>query len=228
VTSSNSGNFNSYFDDPYFNTDNGCAESDYVFLQGNSLTQRWRKQDQLRIGELGYGTGLNLHLLLTRMLEDPECRVTKLYYSSLEKYPLSMDAAKNILAPFSKRIIPLIEELYPKKGTPWYGKNLNLGKMELYFQLCVSDIRDYFTPPPFADGFPADAWFLDGHDPKKNPRMWSEEVFLELHHRSHSTTSFATFTAAGAVRRALAAAGFKVERIKGYGNKRHMIRGWVE
>jgi len=34
----------------------------------------------------------------------------------------------------------------------------------------------------------------------------------------------ATYTAAGFVRRALADAGFEVERTKGYGRKRHMTR----
>jgi tRNA U34 5-methylaminomethyl-2-thiouridine-forming methyltransferase MnmC len=34
----------------------------------------------------------------------------------------------------------------------------------------------------------------------------------------------ATYTAAGHVRRALAAAGFDVTRVAGYGRKRHMTR----
>jgi two-component system cell cycle response regulator len=37
--------------------------------------------------------------------------------------------------------------------------------------------------------------------------------------------SFATYTAAGFVRRGLQAAGFQVERRAGYGHKRHMSRG---
>jgi tRNA U34 5-methylaminomethyl-2-thiouridine-forming methyltransferase MnmC len=37
--------------------------------------------------------------------------------------------------------------------------------------------------------------------------------------------SFATYTAAGAVRRALSEAGFFVERRTGFGRKRHMTVG---
>ena len=37
--------------------------------------------------------------------------------------------------------------------------------------------------------------------------------------------SFATYTAAGHVRRALAAAGFAVTRAPGFAGKRHMSRG---
>ena len=37
--------------------------------------------------------------------------------------------------------------------------------------------------------------------------------------------TFATYTAAGHVRRALCDAGFSVRRVKGYGRKRHMSVG---
>jgi tRNA U34 5-methylaminomethyl-2-thiouridine-forming methyltransferase MnmC len=37
--------------------------------------------------------------------------------------------------------------------------------------------------------------------------------------------TFATYTAAGHVRRALGEAGFAVQRVAGYGRKRHMSKG---
>jgi len=47
----------SKFDDPYFSLDNGVEETQHVFIDGNDLTNRFR--DGFRIGELGFGTGLN-------------------------------------------------------------------------------------------------------------------------------------------------------------------------
>ena len=71
----------------------------------------------------------------------------------------------------------------------------------------------------------ADAWFLDGFSPAKNPELWSEALMAEVGRHTAPDGSFATYTAAGHVRRALAAAGFAVERAPGFAGKRHMSRG---
>ena len=71
----------------------------------------------------------------------------------------------------------------------------------------------------------ADAWYLDGFSPARNPELWSPELLAEVARHTRPHGSFATYTAAGHVRRALQAAGFQVERRPGYGQKRHMTRG---
>ncbi|ALB22490.1 tRNA 5-methylaminomethyl-2-thiouridine biosynthesis bifunctional protein MnmC [Piscirickettsia salmonis] len=43
---------------------------------------------------------------------------------------------------------------------------------------------------------------------------------------THNSGSFATFTSAGVVRRALTQAGFVVKKIPGFAGKREMMRGW--
>lgn len=71
----------------------------------------------------------------------------------------------------------------------------------------------------------ADAWFLDGFAPSKNPEMWDPALLAEVARHTAPGGTFATYTAAGFVRRALAAAGFAVTRCPGFGRKRHMTRG---
>ncbi|NCU21352.1 FAD-dependent oxidoreductase, partial [Candidatus Falkowbacteria bacterium] len=71
----------------------------------------------------------------------------------------------------------------------------------------------------------ADAWFLDGFSPAKNPEMWGEALMAEVGAHTAPGGTFATYTAAGFVRRGLAAAGFAVERVPGHAGKRHMSRG---
>jgi tRNA U34 5-methylaminomethyl-2-thiouridine-forming methyltransferase MnmC len=71
----------------------------------------------------------------------------------------------------------------------------------------------------------ADAWFLDGFSPAKNPELWSADLMAEVARHTAPGGTFATYTAAGHVRRALAAAGFAVERAPGHAGKRHMSRG---
>src|SRR5690606_27910631 len=69
----------------------------------------------------------------------------------------------------------------------------------------------------------ADAWFLDGFSPAANPEMWRPRVLDLVAARSAPGARLATFSAAGAVRRGLAEAGFEVERRPGHGRKRHRL-----
>ena len=70
-----------------------------------------------------------------------------------------------------------------------------------------------------------DCWFLDGFKPSSNPDMWSEILFKNMARLSAPEATFATFTSAGFVRRGLAAEGFEVRKIRGYGRKREMSVG---
>ncbi|MEM6618639.1 MAG: tRNA (5-methylaminomethyl-2-thiouridine)(34)-methyltransferase MnmD, partial [Pseudomonadota bacterium] len=74
-------------------------------------------------------------------------------------------------------------------------------------------------------GGTVDAWFLDGFSPAKNPAMWDADLLRAVAAHTRPGGTCATYTAAGAVRRALAAAGFEVTRATGFGRKRHMTRG---
>jgi tRNA U34 5-methylaminomethyl-2-thiouridine-forming methyltransferase MnmC len=71
----------------------------------------------------------------------------------------------------------------------------------------------------------ADAWYLDGFSPAKNPELWTDHLMASVAAHTVTGGTFATYTAAGFVRRGLSAAGFDVERAPGYGRKRHMSRG---
>ena len=68
----------------------------------------------------------------------------------------------------------------------------------------------------------ADAWFLDGFSPAKNPELWEPSLLSEVSLHTGPNGTAATYSAAGAVRRALSDAGFDVERRPGFGRKRHM------
>ncbi|KAG1700646.1 tRNA 5-methylaminomethyl-2-thiouridine biosynthesis bifunctional protein MnmC [Nymphon striatum] len=71
----------------------------------------------------------------------------------------------------------------------------------------------------------ADAWYLDGFSPAKNPELWNEEIMREVGKNTVKNGTFATYTAAGFVKRGLQSAGFEVEKVKGFGRKREMLAG---
>ena len=193
------------FDDPYFSLAGGLDEARHVFLDGNGLPARLRPG--FHVAELGFGTGLNC-LALAQVAAMP---VTM---TSFEGWPMSLAQLERAHAAF-----PELADLSAQLRAGWGRDVIRVGMVEL--RLVIGDVAQ--TLP----GWPgrADAWFLDGFSPAKNPRMWDEGIMAHVGRCTAPGGSFATYTAAGAVRRALTRAGFAVERRPGFGRKRHMSRG---
>ena len=197
------------FDDPYFSLAGGLEETRHVFLTGNSLPDRFR--DGFQIAELGFGTGLNLLAVLLAH-QGPG----HLYYTSFEAFPMT--------APDIARALGAFPELAAVAGmflSQWATGATTLSFPHLTATIILGDAR--LTLPAW-DG-KADAWFLDGFSPAKNPELWSDELLAEVARHTAPGGTFATYTAAGHVRRALSDAGFTVTRQPGFGRKRHMSVG---
>ena len=60
------------FGDVYFSKDDGLAETRAVFLQGCGLPEAWSGRSAFTVGELGFGTGLNIVALLDRSMNEEE------------------------------------------------------------------------------------------------------------------------------------------------------------
>ncbi|HEY8963185.1 MAG TPA: bifunctional tRNA (5-methylaminomethyl-2-thiouridine)(34)-methyltransferase MnmD/FAD-dependent 5-carboxymethylaminomethyl-2-thiouridine(34) oxidoreductase MnmC, partial [Alphaproteobacteria bacterium] len=76
------------FDDIYFSVEDGLAETKHVFLDGNDLPEAWQGSDRFCVGELGFGTGLNI-LSVWKLFEETAKHGQRLDIISIEKYPLS-------------------------------------------------------------------------------------------------------------------------------------------
>lgn len=204
------------FDDPYFSLADGLEETRHVFLAGNDLPQRFR--DGFQIAELGFGTGLNM-LATAKAWRDAGLAGT-LHLTSFEAYPMSPGAMQHALAAF-----PVLAEEAARLGAVYDGTGgvFDLGD-GVQLTLVIGDARA--TVLSWAGK--ADAWFLDGFAPAKNPQLWQPDLLAAVARHTAPRGTFATYTAAGAVRRGLAAAGFAVQRVPGYGRKRHMTIGTLE
>lgn len=196
----------SRFDDPYYSLDNGLAETRHVFLDGNDLPARYT--DGFNIAELGFGTGLNF-LVALHAFRDAKIPGT-LHFTSFEAFPMSPDDRAIALKAFPE----LPTETLNTDATEVTGPDFHL-------TLMIGDARD--TLPNWQSK--ANAWFLDGFSPAKNPELWGEDLMIEVARHTAPQGTFATYTAAGHVRRALTAGGFDVTRTPGFGRKRHMSRG---
>jgi len=195
------------FDDPYFSLEDGLAETAHVFLGGNRLPGRFR--GGFHVAELGFGTGLNLLATLALWREGAQTGVLR--YTSFEAFPLTPAQMMRAQAAFAP-LAALARELAPH----WGRAAVELP--DLRFRLIAGDAR--VTLPRWAGR--ADAWFLDGFAPAKNPELWQAPLLAEVFAHTAPGGTVSTYTAAGAVRRGLAAAGFEVARVPGFGRKRHM------
>lgn len=197
------------FDDPYFSLSGGLAETRHVFLSGNHLPDRFR--DGFHIAELGFGTGLNL---LATLLAKPDAG--HLHFTSFEAFPMNPEDIARALTAF-----PETAAVAGSFLDQWATGARTLRFPGLTARIIIGDARE--TLPTWTSK--ADAWFLDGFSPAKNPELWSPALLAEVARHTAPGGTFATYTAAGHVRRALAEAGFTVTRSPGFGRKRHMSRG---
>jgi tRNA U34 5-methylaminomethyl-2-thiouridine-forming methyltransferase MnmC len=200
------------FDDPYYSLQGGLEESRHVFLAGNDLPARFR--DGFRIAELGFGTGLNL--IATVLARQASGCIGRLDFTSFEAHPMPAADMARAHAAF-----PQIDTLSAEIITNWKEGRRRFSIADVDVDVITGDAAQTL---PRWDGL-ADAWFLDGFSPTKNPALWSGDILTGIARHAAPGGTFATYTAAGHVRRALQAAGFQVSRVPGFGTKRHMTRG---
>ena len=205
------------FDDPYYSRQDGLAETRYVFLDGNRLAERFAVCDRFTIAELGFGTGLNF-LATSQLWHEIAPPTAKLDFFSFEQFPMAasdMAAALAVWPELTMFANPLFEA--------WENHDDRTDALELKADSISLTILfgDANTHLPQA-GFSADAWFLDGFSPAKNPELWNEVLMAEVFRHTRPGGTLATYSAAGWVRRNLDAAGFRSERQPGYAGKRQM------
>jgi tRNA U34 5-methylaminomethyl-2-thiouridine-forming methyltransferase MnmC len=203
------------FDDPYFSVANGLDEARHVFLAGNGLPNRFKPDFQ--IAELGFGTGLNM--LAAWQAWDDANNTGTLKFTSFEAFPMAAGDMARALAAF-----PSLADRAELLLDAWREGLRDLSLPGIQVSVIVGDARE--AVPLWQDR--ADAWFLDGFSPAKNPELWESSLMDQVGIHTNPGGSFATYTAAGHVRAALSAARFDVSRVPGHGRKRHMTIGKLE
>jgi tRNA 5-methylaminomethyl-2-thiouridine biosynthesis bifunctional protein len=212
------------FNDLYFSSDGGLSEADYVFLEGSDLARRLIGPAQFTIAETGFGTGLNflaVMALVDRLRCDTGKMPAQVDYISFESRPLPervMRQAHSSFGSLSAYSDKLVTALPPR----WAGLHRRnffggLVRLHLFYGDAIESLK-------MAD-FKADAWFLDGFSPAKNPDLWTAELLMHVGRLSRAGGSVASFTAARMVRENLANAGFEIQKRPGFGLKRDMIVG---
>ncbi len=212
--------YSAAFGDVYHSGEGGPGQARHVFLQGNGLPERWRLKTRFTILETGFGFGLNFLATWAAWKAGPG-RCAKLHYVSVEKHPFAasdlarLHALHPEFAPLSRELL----EAWPMLVPGMHRLELEGGRVVL--TLCFADVAAALPQLRLA----ADAFYLDGFSPAKNPDMWSAPTLGTLSRLSADGATFATYSAASAVRDTLASAGFSVEKRPGFARKRDMLCG---
>lgn len=217
------------FDDVYHSAsgDRGpWGQAEAVFLRGNGLVgpaARWRGRRHFTLLETGFGLGLNFIATARAWLADP-ARGEWLHFVSVEKHPFTQDDLRTLWARLATddHIRRLADELiahWPLLTPGLHRLSLAGGCIRL--TLAFGDAEAVLPRLSLS----ADAIYLDGFAPRKNPDLWSPRIFASLAKLAAKDATVATWSASAAVREGLRAVGFNMSREAGYAGKRHQLNG---
>ena len=203
------------FGDVYHSAEGGLAQARHVFLAGNGLPERWRDRRQFTILETGFGFGLSF------LASWQAWRGERLHFVSIERHPFQVKDLEVLLGRF-----PELKEESTKLLARW--PMLVPGMHRLAFDDGKVTLTLFFGD--IAEGLPqlqlaADAIFLDGFSPAKNPAMWEPRLLRHLGRLAAPGCTVATWSVASTVRAAVEGAGFAVEKRGGFGLKKEMLVG---
>ena len=208
------------FDDVYHSANGGLGQAHHVFLAGNALPRRWQQRDRFVVLETGFGLGLNFLATWAAWRDDP-ARCGRLHFISCELHPFSADDLAQLHARWPQ-FAALAAELRSQWPIPVPGLHrLHLDDDRVTLTLYFGDARAGLAQIVAQ----ADAFYLDGFSPAKNPDLWSPGVCHQLARLAAPGATLATWSVAGTVREHLRHAGFEVEKTTGFGGKRQMLRG---
>jgi tRNA 5-methylaminomethyl-2-thiouridine biosynthesis bifunctional protein len=220
---SNGSLYSPHYDDIYHSKVGSLAQAHYVFLKGNDLPGRWRQRQAFTVLETGFGMGVNFLATWAAWRADPG-RCEHLHFVSIEKHPFRAEdlgrayeasVDDQSVATLTAALIAAWPKLEPG------AHRLEFDERRVTLTLVFGDAAEIL---PTLD-IRADAFYLDGFSPAKNPELWTPEIFKSLARLAAGDATFSTYTSAGDVKRALLQAGFDYRKVAGFGWKRAMLAG---
>lgn len=214
--------YSARFDDIYHSAQGGLEQARHVFLGGNGLlgikNAAWRGRERFVILETGFGLGLNFLATWQAWKADSQ-RCRRLHFVSVEKHPFRRDDLARLqaqwpeLAEFSAQLVSRWPVLVPGLH------RLHFENDALTLTVVFGDAADWLPQLTLA----ADAFYLDGFAPDRNPELWSEAIFAQLRRLAAPGATLATWTVAEDVTRRATTAEFQWQKRPGFGNKRYML-----
>lgn len=204
------------FGDVYHPRAGALVQARHVFLGGNGLPARWAGRTRFVVLETGFGLGNNFLATWDAWRQDPQ-HCERLHYVAIEAHP---PRREDLVRAHAGTPLPaLAAELaaaWPPAAPGLHLRDFEGGRVRLL--LALGDVERLLP----ALRLHADAIYLDGFAPARNPAMWSPRVLKAVGRRAAPGATAATWSVAGALRAGLLTAGFEAQRAPGIGGKREM------
>ena len=201
------------FGDVYHSRAGALAQACHVFLGANQLPGRWAARPRFVILETGFGLGNNFLATWDAWEKDPH-RCERLVFISIEKHPLLRDdlAHAHDQSPLPELAAQLLQAWPPLTANL---HRLSFADSRVQLLLCLGDARHWLRELVAE----VDAFYLDGFNPRQNPDMWDSYLLKALSRLAAPDATAGSWSVAPHVREGLQAAGFHVERHRGFANK---------
>jgi tRNA 5-methylaminomethyl-2-thiouridine biosynthesis bifunctional protein len=201
------------------------AQARHVFLAGNQLPARWQGRGPFVILETGFGLGNNFLATWQAWRQDPQ-RCSQLHYLAVEQHPPCLADLRRAHANAELPDLPELFELTTALAEAWPAPTPDLHTLsfeggQVQLLLAFGDAARWLPELQAR----VDAFYLDGFAPSRNAGMWDPRLFKSCARLAAPQATLASWTAARSVRDGLAAAGFEVRTVPGFGTKRDMICG---
>lgn len=204
--------FNETIGENYHSKHGAVQESEHVFVAAGlkKAIDNWPGQE-LRILEVGFGTGLNFLLSLNYALEHH----VKLIYTGIEAFPITEEELH------STQYSQYVPEAVWAMLTSNYLQALNQ-------QVSLTPGQKLFIPHTTLTEFHTeelvDLIYFDAFSVQHQPEMWSDEIIAHTCSFLKPGGIFVTYAITGNLKRALKKAGLSIEKLPGAPGKREMLR----
>jgi len=199
--------YSEVFQEGYHSTHGAVTESTHIFIDAGLRTC---SGEDIRVFEVGFGTGLNAYLTLTEVSK----RRMKVCYESIELFPLERSVTDNLDYPDYLGADAAIFKVI-------HDASWNL-PMEISPFFCLYKIKANLLDFELTGEY--DLVYFDAFSPVQQPELWSEGVFRKVYAHMKEGGILVTYCAKGIVRRTLEKTGFITERLPGPPGKREMLR----
>lgn len=199
----------------YHSKHGSIQESNHVFIKEGLQylldKNLFNKNDTINIFEVGFGTGLNALLSLKEAIH----RNKKIFYQTIEPYPLSIDEAEKLNYP--SILNKDLEKYFLQLHTCSWNKEVIIHSL-FSFEKMSNALQDFSLSKKFH------LIYFDAFDPNTQPELWTESAFIKMFDLLYNNGILVTYCSKGVVRRAMQAAGFSIQKIAGPLGKREIVR----
>lgn len=200
----------------YHSIHGAIQESMHVFIEAGLRAKQ--RSEPFNLLEIGFGTGLNALLTLIESEKFNE----KIYYEAIDTNPLDEEMVRSLnYCEILGR--PDIQDKFELMHRSEWDKEISItdsfSLKKSSIDLSNTKLLELFSPRQSFELI-----YFDAFAPSAQPELWEQSIFEKIFSLMTNGGILVTYCSKADVRRAMQAAGFKVEKIPGPWGKREMLR----